>query len=66
MRVVTEQIRAFDPDQDQPGLRVLAPDGVTALPWVKTGELAVLDPRFLFDDNRLSRFQLHIAIGQAF
>jgi len=69
LRVVSEQIRPYDPATDPESSQVRAPADDTVLPWVKTGELALLVPRRLFDDSRAwswSRFQLHISIGQAF
>ncbi len=67
LRVVTTQIRPFDPQRDDEADR-LQVDGA-AIPWVRTQELALLEPRVRFgasDRFALSRFQLHISIGQAF
>lgn len=67
LQVVTDQIRPFDPAIDDPASRIAGPDG--PLPYVTTDDLAVLNPRVLFDDNdpwTLQRLQFHISIGQAF
>ncbi len=68
LRVVTDRIRAFDPETDQEADRIRTRDGTT-LAFVRTDELAVLEPAFLFDDSgrwSLNRLQVHISIGQAF
>ncbi len=68
LRVVTDRIRAFDPEIDLPSARIQTRDGVV-LPFVRTDELAVLIPEFLFEDSdrwSLDRLQFHISIGQAF
>jgi outer membrane protein assembly factor BamA len=70
LEVVTDQIRPYDPAVDRPGSRIVV-DGDTENPldYVKTGALAVLTPRVLFNASpawSLSRFQLHLSIGQAF
>lgn len=70
--VVTSRVRPFDPGRDDPAdrIQVATPDGGTeTLDWVRSDELAPLEPRVLFGDAGtfdLSRFQLHISIGQAF
>jgi hypothetical protein len=70
--VVTSQIRPFDPATDSlpDRIRVTAPDGSTVtLDYVRSEELAPLGPRVLFGEAGtfdLSRFQLHVSIGQAF
>ncbi len=68
LQVVTEQIRAFDPEMDEDTDRLIGPDG-TPLPFVSTSELAILGPQVLFDDAEpwsLGRLRFHISIGQAF
>ncbi len=67
LRVVTSQIRPFDPDRDRENDRIDGPDG--KLDWVPADQLALLDPTVLFEDDDpldLGRFQIHISIGQAF
>jgi hypothetical protein len=65
--VVTPQIRPFIPGQDAVSDQITV-DGTT-LPFVSTGELVILDPEIVYGASpalSLSRFQLHISIGQAF
>lgn len=67
LQVVTNQIRPFDPALDDPDDR-LTVDG-NAIPYVRLEELAVLRPLVLYGDSpagSLSRFQLHLSLGQAF
>lgn len=65
LSVVTNQLRAYDPDMDD-ALDRLTVNGQT-IPFVQTATLAVLSPRVLFDDtSATSRWQLHLSIGQAF
>lgn len=66
--VLTEQIREFDPDVDDPANRLIG-DAGQPIDWVKTDELAPLLPQVLYNESgalSLSRFQLHLSIGQAF
>jgi outer membrane protein assembly factor BamA len=65
--VVTPQIRPWVDGEDPSGARIVV-DG-EPVPYVSTDELVVLVPRVVFGDSpalSLSRFQLHISIGQAF
>ena len=67
LSVVTTRIRLYDPAKDKPTSR-LEVDGNT-IDYVKTGDLVVMTPRVLFGNTArwsLSRFQLHLSIGQAF
>jgi outer membrane protein assembly factor BamA len=74
LSVVTSQIRAFDPDRDADGdkiQRIVDPStGATeTIEFVLVDELAVLGLPVGFgtaDGFSLSRFQLHLSIGQAF
>jgi hypothetical protein len=74
LSVVTSQIRAFDPDRDADGdkiQRIVDPStGATeTIEFVLVDELAVLGMPVGFgtaDGFSLSRFQLHLSIGQAF
>ncbi len=70
LQVVTTQIRAFeegdDPDDKITGTVL---DQEVAIDYVATEELAVLDPRVFYGPRSgfsLSRFQIHLSIGQAF
>lgn len=68
LRVITTQIRPFEPSRDRESDRLTGPEG-EALNWVRADQLALLEPRVLFgeaDPLDLGRFQLHISIGQAF
>ena len=67
LSVVTSQLRPFADGQDELEDQILV--GGERLPFVRSNELAVLGPRVLFGESSalsLRRFQLHIAIGQAF
>jgi translocation and assembly module TamA len=67
LSVVTDQIRLYDPGKDKPSSR-LRVNGNT-IDYVKTGDLVVMTRRVLFGNTArwsLSRFQLHLSIGQAF
>ncbi len=67
LRVVTPQIRPFDPNQDDPQDRILV-DG-EFVDFLESDELALLGPRVAWgklDTWSLERFQLHLSIGQAF
>ncbi len=74
LRVVTSQLRPFDPDGGDRPSDCLVTEGSGAdarcqVPWVLTDELALLEPRKLYEDDdpfSLGRFQLHFSIGQAF
>ncbi len=64
LRVVTDEIRPFQEGDDIRDAVVVGDQT-----WVKTGSLAILGPRVLFDASRawsLRRLQLHLSIGQAF
>jgi len=64
LRVVTDEIRPFQAGDDT-GDAIVVGDQT----WVKTGSLAILGPRVLFDESKawsLRRLQLHLSIGQAF
>ncbi len=68
VRVITSGLRAFDPDRDRAGDRIVGPDGET-IDWVRLDELALLEPRYLLEDDpgfSWRRLQLHFSIGQAF
>jgi outer membrane protein insertion porin family/translocation and assembly module TamA len=68
LQVVTTQIRPFEAGDD-PGDRISSPGGGEVIEYVITEELAVLDPRVFFGPRggfSLSRFQIHLSIGQAF
>jgi len=67
LTVATQQIEEYTGDCMDPGADCLrVPSGGTeiVIPYVQTGDLAVLPP-ILFGDTE-SRFQLHLSIGQAF
>ena len=74
LSVVTSQIRAFDPDRDLDTdkiQRMVDPSDGTreTIEFVFVDELAVLGPLVGFgtaDGFSLSRFRLHLSIGQAF
>ena len=71
LRVVTSQIRPFDPTMDSDEDKIIrfvngAPE---RLDFVLVDELAVLGPEVAYGPDpgfSLSRFQLHLSIGQAF
>lgn len=68
LRVVTSQVRPFDPARDDEDDRLRGPDG-ERIEYVSADELALLEPRVTFEDDApwsLGRFQLHFSIGQAF
>jgi outer membrane protein insertion porin family/translocation and assembly module TamA len=67
--MVTPQIRAYLPGQDAERDQIVV-DG-SPIPYVRDSQqgLVILEPTVLFGDSpalSLSRFQLHISIGQAF
>jgi outer membrane protein assembly factor BamA len=67
LSVVTDQIRLYNPAEDDPQTRIKVNGNY--IDYVKSGALAVLTPRVLFGNTArwsLSRFQLHLSIGQAF
>ncbi|NNF29216.1 MAG: hypothetical protein HKN73_18465, partial [Gemmatimonadetes bacterium] len=72
LRLVTSQIRPFDPALDRDSDRIdISPSGSEAelIDWVISDDLALLEPRILFGDDpgfSFRRFQLHFSIGQAF
>jgi len=70
LQVVTSQIRAFGAGDDPADRIIGIVDGRDEpIDYVVTEDLAVLDPRVLYGPRRgfsLSRFQLHLSIGQAF
>jgi len=71
LRVVTSQIRPFDPtmDEDEDKISRFVNGMEEVLDFVLVDELAVLGPAVAFGPNTgfsLNRFQLHLSIGQAF
>ena len=71
LQVVTPQIRPFDPNKDQydDKIRGLVNDNERIFNFVRMDDLALLDPKVTFGKTEgfsLSRFQLHLSIGQAF
>lgn len=67
LRVVTQQLRPFDPLRDDAGSRVVIREGET-IDFVRSSQLALLTPAVPFDDQLgfLQRLQFHLSIGQAF
>ena len=70
LQVVTTQIRAFE-EGDDPGDKIsgIVDGQEEPIEYVATEELAVLDPRVFYGPRSgfsLSRFQIHLSIGQAF
>ena len=70
LQVVTTQIRAFE-EGDDPGDKIsgIVDGQEEPIEYVATEELAVLDPRVFYGPRAglsLSRFQIHLSIGQAF
>ena len=70
LQVVTTQIRPFEAGDD-PADKISAIDQgqEVTIEYVATEELAVLDPRVIYGPRSgfsLSRFQVHLSIGQAF
>jgi hypothetical protein len=64
--VVTDQLRPFADGDQEDDVLFTGGDGTG---WVRSGALALLGPRKLFDASpagSLRRLQLHISIGQAF
>ncbi len=69
LRVVTSQVRRFDPTQDELSDRITVNDATRTLDFVLVDELAVLAPAVEFgpgDGFSFGRLQLHLSIGQAF
>lgn len=67
LSVVTTGLRPFDPQQDTAADQLIV--GGTQIPWVRSRDLAVLDPQVFYGETpalSLRRFQLHFSIGQAF
>ncbi|MEX0856114.1 MAG: BamA/TamA family outer membrane protein, partial [Gemmatimonadota bacterium] len=67
LRVVTSQLRPFDPERDSEDARLRSGDSV--LDWVALEDLALLQPRVTLQDGSesfWSRLQLHFSLGQAF
>jgi len=65
LRVVTFQIRPYDPVRDEPETRLLG----ESIDFVLSKDLALLNPLVgwgALDPWSLRRFQLHLSIGQAF
>ena len=60
--VVTEQIRAWTPEDDENDQIFV---DSSPIPWVSTGTFVQLSPRVRFGENDRG-FQLHVSIGQAF
>lgn len=68
LRIVTQQIRPFDPanDDEADKLSIRDEQGMgTKIAWVSTGQLVRLDSPFRFGVNDRG-LQLHVSIGQAF
>ena len=70
LQVVTTQIRAFE-EGDDPGDKIsgIVDGQEEPIEYVATEDLAVLDPRVFYGPRAgfsLSRFQIHLSIGQAF
>lgn len=68
LRVVTQQLRPFDPLRDADSDRIEVRSG-EFLDFVQSSELAVLTPAVPFDDLdafSFRRLQFHLSIGQAF
>ena len=71
LQVVTPQIRQFDSgrDQDDDKIRGLVNGSERVFDFVRMDDLALLDSKVSFgkvEGFSLSRFQLHLSIGQAF
>lgn len=70
LQVVTSQIRPFAPGDDpKDRIRGTVGDMKEVIEYVPSGELALLGPQVRFGPSggfSLSRFQLHLSIGQAF
>ena len=70
LQVVTSQIRAFGAGDDPADrIRGVVDGRDEPIDYVVLEDLAVLDPRVLYGPRKgfsLSRFQLHLSIGQAF
>ncbi len=68
LQVITSDLEPFDPDRHDPAMRIRGPDD-EPLGFVLAEELALLEPRVLFDERSafdLGRLQLHLSIGHAF
>ena len=68
LQVVTTQIRPFE-EGDDPADKISPIGGGEPIDYVITEDLAVLDPRVFYGSRggfSLSRFQIHLSIGQAF
>ena len=70
LQVVTTQIRPFEPGDD-PADKItgMVGDREELIEYVATEELALLDPRVFYGPQggfALSRFQIHLSMGQAF
>ena len=70
LQLVTTQIRPFEAGDDSDDkIRGMVGDQEEAIDYVATEDLAVLDPRVFYGPRSgfsLSRFQIHLSIGQAF
>ena len=67
LQVVTNQIRPYDPAIDRESERIVV-DG-DPIPYVRLEDLAFLRPLVLYGQSSagsLSRFQIHLSLGQAF
>ena len=67
LQVVTTQIRPFE-EGDDPADKISPIGGGEPIDYVITEDLAVLDPRVFYGSRggfSLSRFQIHLSIGQA-
>ncbi len=68
LQVVTSQVEAAGPDQEN-GAGGLTDPGGASLGYVVSRELALLGPKVLYGESgiwSLRRFQIHLSIGQAF
>ncbi len=71
LQVVTPQIRPFDPHKDDYDDKIsgLVNNSERVFEFVRMDDLALLNPKVTFgkfEGFSLSRFQLHLSIGQAF
>ena len=71
LQVVTPQIRPFDAARDRQDdkIRGLVNSNERIFDFVRMDDLALLDSKVIFDKVdgfSLSRFQLHLSIGQSF
>lgn len=67
LTVITNGVRPWDAGSDAPDDRIEVAG--ERIPWVVSRALAALGPKVMYEESRagsLSRWQLHISIGQAF